>query len=160
MQPLSTTFGTGGVPTTNPDEAVSLLPFGAHKGYGLMLIDELVGAFIGGSLPTLRGRPKPAGEKSSANFYFQVIHPEALDAGLFAKGRTQTENVKAVMDDIMGHGNDNAIWPGEIEADAARLSREAGGLLFTAAEIDSFAEIAGECGHPAWDTDSLPKLET
>mgnify|MGYP001826124785 FL=1 len=144
-----------GVPTTDPEKAVSLLPFGAHKGYGLMLIDEIVAAFIGGSLPTLRGRTAPDGEKSSANFYFQVIHPEALDAGLFARGRTQIENVKAVMDDIMGHGNDKAIWPGQIEAEAARLSREAGGLLFTAAEIDSFAKIAEECGHPPWETSSL-----
>jgi len=148
-----------GVPTTNPDEAVSLLPFGAHKGYGLMLIDELVAAFIGGSLPTLRGRPVPEGEKSSANFYFQAIHPEALDAGLFAGGRTQRENVKAVMDDIMGHGNEAALWPGQIEAEAADLTRQAGGLLFTAAEIESFAEIAGECGHPPWDPDSLNQFE-
>ena len=113
----------------------------------------------GGSLPTLRGRPVPEGEKSSANFYFQVIHPDALDAGLFASGRSQNENVKAVMDDIMGHGNDAAIWPGQIEAEAANLSRQAGGLLFSAAEIASFAEIAGECGHPPWDSDSLKQFE-
>jgi L-2-hydroxycarboxylate dehydrogenase (NAD+) len=79
---------------------------------------------------------------------------------LFAGGRSQKENVKAVMDDIMGHGNEKALWPGQIEAEAADLSRQAGGLLFTAAEIASFAEIAGECGHPAWDTDSLAQFET
>jgi L-2-hydroxycarboxylate dehydrogenase (NAD+) len=124
-----------------------------------MLIDELVAAFIGGSLPTLRGRPVPEGEKSSANFYFQVIRPDALDAGLFAGGRSQKENVKAVMDDIMGHGNEAAMWPGQIEAEAAALSRRAGGLLFTAAEIASFAEIAAECGHPSWDVDSLAQYE-
>ena len=45
-----------GKPTTVATEAVALLPFGAHKGYGLSLIDEIVGAFIGGSLPTLRSR--------------------------------------------------------------------------------------------------------
>ena len=141
-----------GVPTTDPNEAVSLLPFGAHKGYGLMLINELVAAFIGGSLPTLRGRPVPEGEKSSAAFFFQVIHPDAINAGLFAEGRDQAENLKAVMDDILGHGNENAIWPGEIEAEAARKSVEAGGLLFSAAELESFAEIAAECGQSAWDT--------
>jgi LDH2 family malate/lactate/ureidoglycolate dehydrogenase len=148
-----------GVPTTNPDDAVYLLPFGAHKGYGLMLINELVAAFIGGSLPTLRGRPVPEGEKSSANFYFQVIHPDAMNAGLFAGGRSQQENISAVMSDILGHGNETAIWPGQIEAEAASLSRRAGGLLFTAAEIASFAEIAGECGHPPWDPDSLAQFE-
>ena len=100
----------------------------------------------------------PEGEKSSANFYFQVIHPDALNAGLFAGGRSQTENVKAVMDDIMGHGNEAAMWPGQIEAEAAALSRKAGGLLFTAAEIASFAEIAGECGHPPWDPETLDQF--
>jgi L-2-hydroxycarboxylate dehydrogenase (NAD+) len=144
-----------GVPTTDPNKAVSLLPFGAHKGYGLMLINELVAAFIGGSTPTLRGRSVPEGEKSSAAFYFQVIHPDAMSSGLFAKGRTQAENLKAVMDDILGHGNENALWPGQIEARAAAQTADAGGLLFTAAELESFAEIAAECGLPAWDTASL-----
>ena len=93
----------------------------------------------------------PDGEKSSAAFYFQVIHPDALSAGLFAEGRTQLENLKAVMEDILGHGNDGAIWPGQLEAEAARASEAAGGLLFTAAELDSFEEIAAEAGVSAWD---------
>jgi L-2-hydroxycarboxylate dehydrogenase (NAD+) len=144
-----------GVPTTDPNEAVSLLPFGAHKGYGLMLINELVAALIGGSLPTLRGRPVPEGEKSSAAFYFQVIHPDAMSAGLFARGRDQAGNLKAVMDDILGHGNENCLWPGQIEAEAARQTKAAGGLLFTAAELASFEDIAQECGLPAWDNDTF-----
>ena len=144
-----------GVPTTDPSEAVSLLPFGAHKGYGLMLINELVAAYIGGSTPTLRGLPVPEGEKSSAAFYFQVIHPDAMNAGLFAEGRNQAQNVKAVMEDILGHGNENCLWPGQLEAEAATQTEAAGGLLFTAAELESFAEIAEECGHPAWDLGTL-----
>lgn len=136
-----------GNPTTDPNEAVSLLPFGAHKGYGLALINELVAALIGGSLPTLRGRPVPEGEKSSAAFYFQVIHPDAMGSGLFAKERTQSENLKVVLDDILGHGNENCLLPGQIEAEAAAKSAAAGGLLFTSAEIESFNELASESGH-------------
>src|SRR5687767_4601933 len=45
-----------GKETTDATKVKALLPFGAHKGYGLSLIDELVGVFIGGSLPTLRSR--------------------------------------------------------------------------------------------------------
>ena len=52
----------------------------------------------------------------------------------------------------MGHGNEASLWPGQIEAEAAAQSREAGGLLFTGAEIESFAEIAAECGHPPFET--------
>jgi LDH2 family malate/lactate/ureidoglycolate dehydrogenase len=146
-----------GRPTTNPDEVAALLPFGAHKGYGLSLLNEVVGAFIGGSLPTLRNRwdRVPEGEKGTCCFFFQVIHPEALDAGLFARGRSQTDNVKAVLADILGHGNDGAIIPGQIEADFARCSDSAGGLLFTRAEIDEFNAIAHACGQPGWDPASL-----
>ena len=147
-----------GQPTDDPNLAVSLLPFGAHKGYGLSLINELVGALIGGSLPTLRGRKTKADEKSSTNFYFQVIHPEAMSAGLFAGKRNQSGNIKAVLEDILGHGNESCLLPGQIEANAAKQSELAGGLLFTAAEIDSFNEIAHECGMPLWDMSALPNF--
>jgi L-2-hydroxycarboxylate dehydrogenase (NAD+) len=78
-----------GKPTTDANAAVSLLPFGAHKGYGLALINEFVGALIGGSLPTIRSRWADDGDKHTCNFFFQVIHPDAMNAGAFAKGRNQ-----------------------------------------------------------------------
>jgi Malate/L-lactate dehydrogenases len=146
-----------GKPTTNPDEVAALLPFGAHKGYGLSLLNEVVGAFIGGSLPTIRNRWDQVGEgeKGTCAFFFQVIHPEALNAGLFAKGRNQTENIKAVLADVLGHGNDGAIIPGQIEANFAKATAAAGGLLFTKAEVEAFNEVARECGQPEWDISSL-----
>jgi LDH2 family malate/lactate/ureidoglycolate dehydrogenase len=146
-----------GKPTTNPDEVAALLPFGAHKGYGLSLLNEVVGAFIGGSLPTIRNRwdKVPEGEKGTCAFFFQVIHPEALGSGLFAKGRSQSENIKAVLADVLGHGNDGAIIPGHIEATFAKHSAAAGGLLFTKAEVEAFNEIARECGQPEWSPASL-----
>jgi L-2-hydroxycarboxylate dehydrogenase (NAD+) len=147
-----------GNPTRDPNLAVSLLPFGAHKGYGLSLINEIVGSFIGGSLPTLRSRPAPEGEKNSMNFYFQVIHPDAMSTGKFASGRSQKENVKAVLADVLGHGNEHCLLPGQIEAEAAAMTKAAGGLLFTAAEIDSFAEIARDCGHAEWIREELPRF--
>ncbi|MEO0965165.1 MAG: Ldh family oxidoreductase [Planctomycetota bacterium] len=142
-----------GNPTTDPNAVAALLPFGRHKGYGLSLINEVVGALIGGSLPTLRSRPEaiPAeatGEKTTPNFYFQVIHPDAVDCGAFAAGRDQTGNIKAVLDDVMGHGNaapeGRAILPGQIEADFAQRTAAAGGLIFTDAELAEFAELAAE----------------
>ena len=54
--PPDAAVDANGNETTDPNAAVSLLPFGRHKGYGLSLINELVGGLIGGSLPTLRGR--------------------------------------------------------------------------------------------------------
>jgi LDH2 family malate/lactate/ureidoglycolate dehydrogenase len=140
-----------GRPTTDPGAAVALLPFGAHKGYGLALIDELWGAFVGGSLPTLRGRPAADGDKHTPVFFFQVIHPDAVSGGAFARGRSQQENVRAVLRDILGHGNEGCVLPGQPEAEAAALSARHGGLLFTRAELDAFADIARECGQAPWD---------
>jgi len=144
-----------GNPTTDAGKAKYLLPFGAHKGYGLSLINELVGAMIGGGLPTVRSRWVDDDEKHAPCFFFQVIHPDAVNAGAFAAGRSQAENVKAVIGDILGHGNEGCLLPGQIEAEAARRSEKNGGLLFSEKEIDGFNELARECGQPEWEVSSL-----
>ncbi|MCB1229289.1 MAG: Ldh family oxidoreductase [Verrucomicrobiae bacterium] len=154
-----------GNPTTDPFKIKSLLPFGAHKGYGLALLNELYGAAIGGSMPTLRGHAteaKAAGEKSTSAFYFQVVHPEALSGGNFSQGRSQAENITAVMKDILGHGNEDCMLPGTIEATNAAKCEKAGGLLFSAAEIKAFAEVAEECGQDAsaWTPETFPVFES
>lgn len=132
--------------TTDPDKVAALFPFGAHKGYGLSLIDELLAAYTGGSLPTLRSRwgTGPSDEKHTPNFFFQCIRADAIDCGDFAQKRTQAANVKAVIDDIRSRGNETCLLPGEPEARFAKLSEKHGGLLFTQAEVDAFAEIAKE----------------
>jgi L-2-hydroxycarboxylate dehydrogenase (NAD+) len=141
-----------GKETTDPTKVAALLPFGGHKGYGLSLIDELFAAYIGGSLPTLRSRPEiaPPGERTTPNFFFQVIHPEAMNVGHFVQGRDQKANVKAVLADVLGHGNSppegRTMLPGQLEHEAAVRSEKAGGLIFTAAEIAEFVKISVEVG--------------
>src|SRR4051812_2422628 len=107
--------------TTDPNKIKSLFPFGQHKGYGLSLIDELYAAYIGGSLPTIRNRwnQVSAGEKGTCCFFFQCIRPDAISTDVFAAGRSQKDNVKAVIKDILGHGNEKAMLPGQLEAQAA-----------------------------------------
>ncbi|HEY5552186.1 MAG TPA: Ldh family oxidoreductase [Opitutaceae bacterium] len=140
-----------GQPTTDPNLAKYLVPFGAHKGYGLALMNEIIGAFIGGSLPTLRNRWDRVGDdKGTCCFFFQVWHPDAMSAGAFAKGRSQAENVKAVIADILGHGNEGCMLPGQIEAEAAARSARNGGLLFSEAEIHAFNELAAEARKARW----------
>jgi L-2-hydroxycarboxylate dehydrogenase (NAD+) len=138
-----------GQPTTDPNAAKFLVPFGAHKGYGLALMNEIIGAFIGGSLPSIRNRwDKVGDDKGTCAFFFQVWHPDAMNAGAFAKGRSQSENVKAVIGDILGHGNENCMLPGQLEARAAARSIKNGGLLFSEAEIHAFNELAAEARKP------------
>ena len=115
-----------GKETLDPNEVAALLPFGAHKGYGMALINELVGGFIGGNLPTERGR---SGAKTTSCFYFQVIHPDAWNSGAYVHG-SQSANMKAVLDDVLGHGNENCLLPGQIEAhhlQAELVARDDGG---------------------------------
>jgi len=139
-----------GKETCDPAKVKSLLPFGQHKGYGLSLIDELYAAYIGGSIPTLRNRwnQLPSGEKGTCCFFFQCTRPDALSGEHFAHGRSQSQNVKAVLDDVLGHGNSSAMLPGQIEANGAALSAKYNALIFTKAEIDAFAAIAKEAGFP------------
>ena len=166
--PAGAAVDAAGQPTTDPHQAQWLLPFGAHKGYGLSLLIEVMGALIGGSLPTLRGggghpdfkgQPLPPGEKRTSSFYFQVIHPDAMSSGLFAKSRNQSQNIKAVLDDILGHGNEQCLLPGQPEANSARHTATAGGLLFTDAEIEALNEIATECGADLYNATSLKSYE-
>jgi len=149
-----------GNPTIEPSEAKALLPFGAHKGYGLSLINELIAGFIGGSLPTIRNRWDQVGEgeKGTCCFFFQVWHRDALNAGNFAAGRSQAENVKAVLDDLLGHGNENCMLPGQVEAEAAARSAEHGGLLFSSAEIDGLNALAAEAGCTTIDPRQLKSI--
>lgn len=146
--PPGAAVDANGNETTDPNNVAALLPFGAHKGYGLSLINELTAGLIGGSLPTIRGRAEQLtpGEKICSNFFFQVIHQDALNCGAFASGRDQASNIKAVIEDIIGHGNENCLLPGQIEHNSAKRSEEANGLLFTEAEIDEFTHVADEAG--------------
>lgn len=149
--PPNAAVDADGQPTTDASKAVALIPFGAHKGYGLSLINELFAAFIGGGLPTVRSRWKQDEEKHAPVFYFQVIHPDAVSSGVFAHGKNQAANVKAVIQDVLGHGNENCILPGQIEAASAARSEKNGGLLFSEAEIHAFNELAAECGAETWN---------
>src|SRR5690606_5105033 len=132
-----------GRPTTDAERVAALLPFGAHKGYGLGLVNEIFAAFIGGDRPTKRGQfGESAVGKPTTCFYFQVTHPEAISCDNYAGGRSLKENIATVLNDILCKGNESAIYPGALEASHARKSNESGGLLFTAAEIEALGVIA------------------
>jgi len=132
-----------GKETTDPNEVAALLPFGAHKGYAMCLINELVGGFIGGGLPTERGRE---GEKTTSCFYFQVIHPDAWNSGAF-------------VGDVLGHGNENCLLPGQMEANFKKRTDASGGLLFSEAEIAEFKELADGLGISGWELENFAPEE-
>ncbi len=166
--PPGCAIDANGNPTIDPHDIEpakgkgALLPFGRHKGYGLGLLNELFGAVAGGSLPTVRGRTGMAeDEKTTTNFYFQVIHPEAISSGQFAQNRSFAENLTAVIRDILGHGNDGCMLPGEPEFRALQRTEKAGGLLFSQAEIGAMQEIARQLGDSGtdWELSRFKKFE-
>src|SRR3954452_13644311 len=101
--PPGSAVDENGKETTDPNKVKALLPFGQHKGYGLSLIDELYAAYIGGSIPTIRNRWDQVknDEKGTCCFFFQCIKPEAISGENFAQKRTQNDNVKKVIQDIL-----------------------------------------------------------
>ena len=139
-----------GKPTDDPSKVAGLLPFGAHKGYGLGLINEIMAGFIGGSRPTIRGRDWKDGNKHATCFHFTAIHPDAISSGRFDKARGRDENLRAIVEDIVGGENSGAILPGFLEHQHVQRCEKAGGLLFSDAEIQAFNEIADECGDKQW----------
>jgi ureidoglycolate dehydrogenase (NAD+) len=146
--------------TDDPNKVVALLPFGAHKGYGLGLIDELYAAYIGGSLPSIRGTSLGGeGEKRGSTFFFQCIHPDAMKGNDYVGGRSQAENVKTCIRDVLGPGNEKCMLPGEPEARAGELTKKHGGLLFTKAEIEEFNHVAETCGETPWKPEDFKTVE-
>lgn len=144
--------------TDDPQQAVALTTFGGHKGYGLSLINELMAAYIGGAMPTIRSRWNlTTTEKQTPCFYFQVIHPEAISGLSFANGRTQASNVQAVLDDILTDGNQHCLLPGQPEHEASLRSEKNQGLLFTQAELDAINELAESARAPTLTTEIFAK---
>ena len=154
--PSGSAIDRKGQPTENYDDVSALLPFGVHKGYGLGLMNELIAGFIGGGLPTVRGKfGLGDGHNHSPCFFFQVIHPEALSENL----GDSIENVRSNLKDILSHGNENCLLPGQVEYQAAKQCARAGGLLFTASEIEEFNQIADQCGNKDWDSKEFIRFE-
>jgi LDH2 family malate/lactate/ureidoglycolate dehydrogenase len=53
--------------------------------------------------------------------------------------------VKAVLEDILGHGNTPGVMlPGELEHKAAQRSQKAGGLIFSDVEVAELGKLAKE----------------
>ena len=47
--------------------------------------------------------------------------------------------------------------PGQIEAGFRKRTDATGGLLFSAAELAEFKELADEVGHSGWELENFPE---
>lgn len=144
--PSGSAIDRKGQPTENYDDVFALLSFGDHKGYGLGLIDELIAGFIGGGLPTTRGKFDSEDDLNhSPCLFFQAIHPDAL-FGNQLKRTGVKNNIKLILEDILGHGNSSCLLPGQLEHQSALACDRAGGLIFSLSDINALNELAKELG--------------
>jgi hypothetical protein len=54
--------------------------------------------------------------RSSLQFLFSGDSPRGGQWWGLLRDAAQAENLKAVLDDILGHGNDTCLLPGQLEA--------------------------------------------
>jgi LDH2 family malate/lactate/ureidoglycolate dehydrogenase len=146
---------TEGRPTTDPEAFYAggmLLPFGAHKGYGLALASALLGglAAIGEADPSMAGAAGPPADKSAGNrtggAFLVVVDPGAFgDAGEYTAtvGRV-TAALKRVPP---APGTAEVLLPGEPEA-RTRAKRERDGIALPGDTWDALAAVAAQAGVP------------
>jgi ureidoglycolate dehydrogenase (NAD+) len=115
-----------GAPTTDPDKAATLLPFGMHKGYGIaVIIDIVTGILAGGAygfgVRSIYGQPELPQEIS--HFFL------AMRLDLFRDPAAFKEDVDRYIDAVHAvpaAGGMAVRVPGEIEEEKRRISLREG----------------------------------
>lgn len=128
-----------GVPSTDPDALYgggSILPMGAHKGYGLALFNEYLGGIMLG--PTYE-----------ANWTVTILDPTA-----FGDSQVQLQDAEALLqrikDSPAAQGYREVLLPGELEEMVAR-ERTHTGIPVADAIWDRITEVAAGLGIPPLD---------
>jgi len=126
-----------GRPSINPNDLYDngvMLPFGGHKGYGLMLMIELLASNLVGD--TITGEPQ-----SPIGTFALAIDPNALGAGAgFAAMNDATIN--RVKQTAPAPGFDEVLVPGDIERGSRETVAAAGVELPDATWNDVLASAA------------------
>jgi uncharacterized oxidoreductase len=134
-----------GRPTTKPEDFYAdppgaLLPFGAHKGYGLGVIAE----FFAGAL-TGNGCTNPeASERLLNGMFTLIVDPSRLpvELGFAAEVRRFIDYVKSSR---RSSGTDEILMPGEIE-ERTRAERSRAGVPIDARTWQTIADACREAG--------------
>lgn len=128
--PARSAIDPSGSQTTDAAQIKALLPFGAHKGYSLGLITELLSAFAGNGLPSQRGK------HGQGFFLFLVISPEMV-------GDVDSQLVSDVVGDIL-RGNEKSKIPGELEHLHKCRTEDADAIMIPTEDVDELNHVATE----------------
>lgn len=137
--PPGWTLDRDGVPATDPEALYaggSILPMGAHKGYGLALFNEYLGGIMLG--PTYE-----------ANWTVTILDPTA-----FGEPQAQLQDAETLLqrikDSPAAQGHREVLLPGELEEMVAR-ERTHTGIPVADAIWDRITEAAAKLGIPPLD---------
>jgi ureidoglycolate dehydrogenase (NAD+) len=133
-----------GNPTTDPEKAAMLLPFGAYKGSNLAIMFACLSNIMAGNplvAPTLAGEEIRPGTQNS------VV--AAVDIGTFSDLETFKENVDDLIDGIKAlpkaEGFEEILLPGELE-DRVHAQRADEGIPLPEGTVQNLHEAAKELG--------------
>lgn len=113
--PLGWALDGEGRPTTDPNAAKLLLPFGGHKGSGLALLVDILCAALAGSAITLeRRQAAAAGTQPGQSFFFLALDPAAFGSAATFAGKAQrlANDVHSIPP---AEGVAQVLLPGELE---------------------------------------------
>jgi LDH2 family malate/lactate/ureidoglycolate dehydrogenase len=139
-----------GVPTTDPAAAIAgvILPMAGHKGYAIsLLMDVLSGVLTGSAFGAAVNGPYQVDRRSGCGHLFI-----ALDVAAFGDPDGFTERMEQLIDEVkavpLAPGFDEVLYPGELEARAARQQLDQG-LSLPRQTLDDLRELAASTGVPA-----------
>ncbi|MGD0636960.1 MAG: Ldh family oxidoreductase [Nitrososphaerales archaeon] len=142
--PVGWALDRAGRPTTDPSRAMEgvLLPFGGHKGYGLMFTSEFYSALLGGGVLSYEGD----GRYFQGGFFIQ-----ATDIGAFRAYPEYLRDMKRLTRRIHGsrvaEGFEKVYLPGEPEAET-RASRLRDGIPVDPETWGYFGSLSSKLGIP------------
>lgn len=130
---------------TDPDDVHALLPFGAHKGYGLALLVDVLSGVLSGMGPSVSANSLSDYETPQTTGQFLCV----IDPGAFTGFVAFERSLETLLDELKTArtrpGVDEVMLPGEIEANVRR-DRERNGVPLSPSTLDSLRELADRYG--------------
>ncbi|MFG3701083.1 Ldh family oxidoreductase [Micromonospora sp. NPDC047620] len=149
--PASWATDAQGRPTTDPAAALKglLLPSGAHKGYGLaLMIDVLTGVLSGGAYGRgVQGLYADVSVPNDCAHFFLALDAEAFAEDAEELARRVADLADQVLGSALAPGTERVHLPGDIEADRYdRASRD--GVALQPSVFAGLVEVAAGLGVP------------
>lgn len=150
-----------GDPTTNPDDAVSLLPIGGYKGFGLSMVIDIVCSLLSG-MPFGRDITKmyadPIEKKRHLGHFFM-----AIDIARFTDATMFKERLRMIVDEVRSEPAKNSEIPVMVPGDPEKKMfdiRSNAGIPVSIAAYEEFKYISADIGFKLSEVIASPIINT